>query len=765
MYSTRKTVLLFLCCAAAFLPAKAGRYKAHNMEELNQLKQRLQPGDTLVLANGNWANAHIWISNKGTAQSPIVVMAEKPGDVLLTGNSRLGIGGAYIEVNGLAFTQGHAGGQPVIAFRDSANYPANNCRVTNCVIDNYTIPGRLNEDNWVKLYGKQNRFDHNYLSNKKNAGTVLVVELNDIRHQQNGHRIDHNFFGTRERLGSNGGETIRIGNSTFSRTSSGTIIEENYFFHCNGEVEIISVKSCDNILRRNTLYECEGGLVLRHGNRNTVEENFFIGNHKEHTGGVRIINAGHKILRNFFYQLGGERFRAALVVMNGVPNSPINRYDPVKDVTIEGNTFIDCDNLELCAGRDGERTARPENVTFTGNTFYRSAGKMSFMINDTTDGIRFSKNYANFKIPGLPAGGFLPAQAQQYRQPVATAENTGAQWYRWRAYPPPRRAQTTPVPPGENTLYEKALQAKEGDTLVLQNGEYRLSKAIAINYSLTVKGPDDGNRPVIQFSGEQGGFSFFSIEQGGNLYLSGIRFNGLSANGMAESFIRTGTSSVPEHYKLFVDRCDFMNITDGRKHALKVDKGSFADTIRFTNCSFNDISGEVLSIAAEKEDKGIYNAEHVILRNCVFNKILLGAIDLYRGGNDESTTGPSFIMDHCTFNQVGNVELCSVVRLMGVQYSVITNCIFNNSGSSGRAVLYEDYGWTKNRISYCNSFRAGKIASFYNNITGGGMITTDPMFENTQQADLRLKPASPLKNKGSDGRDIGALWKNGQLAL
>jgi poly(beta-D-mannuronate) lyase len=122
----------------------------------------------------------------------------------------------------------------VIEFRISSSKLANNCRVTNCVIDNYNNPDRLEEDNWIVLYGRHNRFDHNYIARKKNIGTTLVVQLNDALNQENEHQIDHNYFGERPRLGSNGGETIRVGNSTFSRTSSRTIIEDNYFEHCNG---------------------------------------------------------------------------------------------------------------------------------------------------------------------------------------------------------------------------------------------------------------------------------------------------------------------------------------------------------------------------------------------------------------------------------------------------------------------------------------------------------------------------------------------------
>ena len=55
---------------------------------------------------------------------------------------------------------------------------------------------------------------------------------------------------------------------------------------------------------------------------NTVENNVFLGNGKEGTGGVRIINKGQWVVNNFFYQCRGVDFRSPLSVMNGIPNSP-----------------------------------------------------------------------------------------------------------------------------------------------------------------------------------------------------------------------------------------------------------------------------------------------------------------------------------------------------------------------------------------------------------------------------------------------------------
>ena len=126
----------------------------------------------------------------------------------------------------------------------------------------------------------------------------MIVILNDERCLENHHQIDHNYFGERPVYGSNGAETMRVGTSQQAYSSSNTVIENNLFERCSGEVEVISIKSSDNVIRNNILLECEGVVALRHGDRNTVNNNLFIGNGLRNTGGIRVVNAGHQIYDN-----------------------------------------------------------------------------------------------------------------------------------------------------------------------------------------------------------------------------------------------------------------------------------------------------------------------------------------------------------------------------------------------------------------------------------------------------------------------------------
>jgi poly(beta-D-mannuronate) lyase len=780
---------------------QATTYKVKNIAEFKaRVEAVLKPNDTVLLANGVWKDAELVFKGQGTEKQPIVLSAEVAGKVYFEGTSSLRLAGSFLVVKDLWFRKGGVGGA-VIEYRASADNIANDCRITNCVIDDYNGSDRSKESTWVQFYGKRNRLDHCYIGGKKNAGVTLAVNLNEEKHRDNFHRIDHNIFGHRQPLGSNGGETIRIGVSTYSLTNSKTIVEDNYFYRCSGETEIISVKSCENTIRRNVFYESEGSVVLRHGHRNIVEGNFFIGNNKPHTGGVRVINEGQRVVNNYFENLKGERFRSALAVMNGVPNSSLIRYNQVKDAVIAFNTYINCDHITLGVGADNERTARPVSTNVFANVFIYSNKKDSiYTVEDDISGINFTENQVKEEGKNaLPQGfktvtfeGFLPKNT--IKNMVETAfvttdilgnkrsntthagafenapnppfdfqpskmKDVGTTFFQpdWASTTFPPNRKIIPAPPQYRALEKAVETAEAGDVIELTDtATYYIDAPMVITKPITIRAKAGLlSRPTLKFKGEKSGFTFIALENGGSLRLNGIDFNGFSGTSIAECAIRTSLKPLIERYQLSVENCTFSNFDDGRKSAFIAYKGTFADTIQFTNCLFRDISGEAISLAAEKDDKGIYNVEHLILTNCTFVNLLTGALDLYRGGNDESTLGPFLTVDHCTFHNVGNIELGSVLKLMGVQWSDIRNTLFSQSGQAGRVARYEDSKGTRNKMHHCNLYKSGKVDSFYPNVVGEGMLQLKPEFMSLEQWDLRQKPSSLLKNKAADGKDVG----------
>jgi hypothetical protein len=345
--------------------------------ELSRLDGSLAPGDIVVLRDGSWTDQRLVFQARGTAARPIILRAANPGKVVLGGESSLRVDGEHLLVEGLHFSNATTDAV-AIDIRGSG------CRVTGCAVTGGE------HRNYLRLWGDRHRIDHCHFSGKIGDSPTVQVEVEDV---PNHHRIDHNHFGPRPPLGRNGGETIRVGYSHQSLRSSATIVEHNLFDRCDGEIEIISNKSCDNIYRSNTFRDCAGMLTLRHGNRCRVEGNYFFGNRKRGSGGVRVIGEDHVVVNNYIDSVSNGAFW----ITAGIPDSPLNGYVAARGCLIAFNTVVSSQGavIELDAGMGGSRRSiRPENITFTANVFSLPAG---VQLSKGTEGrgFRWTGNHGN----------------------------------------------------------------------------------------------------------------------------------------------------------------------------------------------------------------------------------------------------------------------------------------------------------------------------------------------------------------------------------
>ncbi len=687
------TALLFLSACGE----QDGSFLVETQEEYKAAVEKALPGDIIKLSNGTWDDFEIIFTGQGEEGRPIKLMAETPGKVLLTGQSNLRLAGEYLEVSGLVFKDGYTPTSEVISFRLNSKELANNSRVTEVVIDNFNQPERQEVDFWVMMYGKNNRFDHNHVVGKRNKGVTMAVRLNTEESRENYHRIDHNYFGPRQILGSNGGETLRIGTSHHSRKDSLTVVENNYFDRCDGELEIISNKSGRNEFKNNAFFESRGTLTMRHGNNNLVEGNAFFGNGADHTGGIRVINAGQTIRNNYMEGLKGTRFGGALVVMNGVPNGPINRYDPVIDALIVNNSLIDSDNIQLGAGSDEERSGVPEDSLFERNLINNTDGRDVFTVYDDMSGIDFKDNVLGSMDPpdfttgferkdvtltraenGLmyPQEGIAAGVSRDFS--VTTKDMTGVSWYpKSEPLVQFQSGKTIEVTAGDNALFSALQTAEAGDTISLAPGDYVVGKFLKIEKPLTFKSAGEVN---VSFERS----ALFQIENGGSLQIIGLNISGKnSPDNAGNSVIRTSPYSMLENYRLEIQNSNFAEMDINHSfNVVSAAKGTFADDISIKNSSFKDVTGAVLKLNKEDDDYGIYNAEYLTIEDSIFENIGGALVDYYRGGTDESTFGPHFNMSGSTLSNVGadrrNKSKASI-HLHGVQVTNIFNNVFENS--------------------------------------------------------------------------------------
>ena len=666
-------------------------------DEFKDAVKKAGPGDVITLANGTWNDFEILFTGKGEKDNPIRLTAETKGKVIISGESNLRLAGDYLEVSGLVFKDGYTPTQEVIAFRQDKNRLANNSRVTEVVVDGFNQPERFETDFWVMMYGKNNRFDHNYLAGKRNKGVTMAVRMTTEASRENHHRIDHNYFGPRQILGSNGGETLRIGTSHFSRSDSNTVIENNYFDRTDGELEIISSKSGKNIIRNNTFYEARGTLTMRHGNNTLVEENVFFGNDADHTGGIRVINAGQTVRNNYMEGLKGTRFGGALVVMNGVPNGPINRYDPVINAVIENNTMVNSDNLQLGAGSDEERSGPPSDSVFASNFIYHEDGRDIFTVYDDMSGIDFKDNVLGSIEPPDFTNGFAKQSVSLARAAngllypngdnaggisrdvkVTSKDDVGPKWYE-KTEPTVAFAsgKTHAVTPSENVLFNIIKEAKAGDVIELAGGDYVVGKFLKIDKPLTFKGKGNAK---ISFQRS----NLFEIADGGSLQLVNLNISGEdSPDYSGNSVIRTSPYAMLQNYRLEILNTSFSDLDVNHTfNVITTAKGTFADNILIKDSSFDTVSGMILRLDREDDDFGIYNAEYLTITNSIFKNIGGDIVDYYRGGTDESTFGPHFEMTGSTLENVGfdkRNKTKSSLYLHGVQVTNVKDNVFRKA--------------------------------------------------------------------------------------
>jgi poly(beta-D-mannuronate) lyase len=371
------TILIFL-----YLQASAADHLASSPEEAMLLLKKANAGDRVLLKDGVYKDAELaFFTTAGTKEKPIWFMAQTPGKVFFEGNSTLSFGGQYIMVSGFSWRNGGKDleQRSVISYK-AGKEEATYCTVQDCAIDAYNNANASIDNKWISLYGEHNTLTRCLVKGKNNLGATVVVWLQQGVPAR--HLISYNYFLDRSNApnADNGLESIRIGDSKTSFTEAHCIVAFNRFEACDGEIEIISNKSCHNTYLHNSFINSDGGLTLRHGNDCLCDGNYFDGGSKLLSYGIRFIGEGHVAINNCFANLQGapqQTFRAPITLVNGLENTPINGYFPVRRAVITDNIFRNCAMPVIRAGAFSERpgmTIGPDTVTISNNLIIDEKG-------------------------------------------------------------------------------------------------------------------------------------------------------------------------------------------------------------------------------------------------------------------------------------------------------------------------------------------------------------------------------------------------------
>lgn len=377
--------------------AIAKEYRVSSVEDIHSTMRHANPGDTLIMRSGDWHNAKINITGHGTKKQPIILKSDSPGSVTLTGQSFLSVNGSHITVSGLLFKNGYLPHGHVVRLQGKHH------RFTNSAIVEYNPPEINTRFFWVSLFGQGHRVDNNHFSGQNHSGVTTVVWL---KGESPGHHlINANYYGQRPRGNANGFETIRIGAGKNSNVNAHVIVEGNLFDEVDGEIEIISNKSNDNIYRFNTFLKSAGTLTLRQGKRCLVSGNFFIGKNKKGTGGIRIVGESHKINNNYIEGTSG-RAGGAISITAGTAKEnkdTLTLYPQVNDVEIAFNTVVNNTGpaLILDAGFGSKkRHLFAKNINISNNIFHNTTSDSPLIKGPLNDSIQWSSNIVFGSILG-----------------------------------------------------------------------------------------------------------------------------------------------------------------------------------------------------------------------------------------------------------------------------------------------------------------------------------------------------------------------------
>jgi len=338
-------------CHTSFCQDKV---KVTSLAELENVVQKYKAGTEILLADGIYSEDALLKSKKGTENDPIIIRAENQGDAVI--GSTITLKGKHIALIGCRFQE-----------QGNIIIEGQHIRLGRC---------RFNDSKaakWVRVrLGSSNiEIDHNLFQNKTNNRLARNCQLMQlfVLNQNEQHHIHHNLFRDIPQGDGNGYETIQLitKNNPFDPPPGDchTLIEQNLFVRCNGEPEVISVKSNGNLVRANTFRACRGSVVFRHGDNNIATQNFFFGDNESGSGGIRLQGTDQVVTNNYFYGLG----MFGIGMMDGTPD---DLYIQVERAQILFNSFVNCSNT-LVIGINHPKHPNgttPKDCLIAGNIFY-----------------------------------------------------------------------------------------------------------------------------------------------------------------------------------------------------------------------------------------------------------------------------------------------------------------------------------------------------------------------------------------------------------
>ncbi|WIY02618.1 polysaccharide lyase 6 family protein [Amycolatopsis mongoliensis] len=357
--------------------ASAAQIRVTSLSALQSAMDKANPGDTIVLADGSYsAGSTLSIKRSGTSTAPVTVAAEHTGQATITGSKTFAFasGVSNVVLRGFKFRGGASLSVPA---------GASNNRLTR---NDFQL---TTDGNWVTVSGDDTVVDRNVFQNRTSQGVFLQI-LGPSGGMAKHVHVHHNYFYNHQFSGSNGGESIRLGLSDRQSYTADALIENNLFEKADGDSEAISVKSSDNVVRYNTIRDSKGYIVLRHGNRSTVEGNVLFGS------GIRFHGNDHKIVGNYVANSGDR----AIVFGSGdeADSGPTSKlHDRPDRVTVAYNTVLGSSSVIDGDGGDFE----PKDCVVADNIVKGTSGTLVTLPSGSV--VKYEGNITFGAAAGVPS--------------------------------------------------------------------------------------------------------------------------------------------------------------------------------------------------------------------------------------------------------------------------------------------------------------------------------------------------------------------------
>lgn len=226
-------------------------------------------------------------------------------------------------------------------------------------------------------------------SGTKITGSFIKTQFDDPLMSKNVH-IHHNHFNNIAPYlvdgvpaGDSDREVIAMGIADSQDVVTNNIVEYNLFENCDGENEIVTVKTSNNVFRYNTFKNSMGSLSFRLGSNNEAYGNYFYGvgsgasvsDDNYETGGVRVYGAGHTIHNNYMEGLTGLSWRRPILVDSGDTSESTGNdsHEVSTNISVYDNIIVNSLGGGIHIGGD-KYSKMPTDITINNNIVVSSDG-------------------------------------------------------------------------------------------------------------------------------------------------------------------------------------------------------------------------------------------------------------------------------------------------------------------------------------------------------------------------------------------------------